>query len=167
MSSEEEDSLVEEKTETVESLSLMGPPAQAEESSVPPEVLAENLALQREFELQCEEDRRLKRTPKKRSPSAVTTDTGASAEEKESIIDHPTLKRIFSLDVNLRYEEFLGFFRDLKLKMEERDGGITVWFNSELSKTFHRPHTQGNVVPYYDLRVAKRSLKLINIKLSF
>jgi len=130
----------------------------------------EHHEIQAKLNEQYEKDRQLKKDRKKPSLAAAAAEDPDTLEEKEALKDfkdHRTLKRIFTLDITLKYEAFLNFFKELGLRIEEREGGICVWFNQELCKIFHRPHTKGNVVPYIDLTVAKRSLKEINITPSF
>ena len=128
--------------------------------------------IQRDLALQYERDRAKKLSKKQPAGAAASLleeeqPTAKVGTAEEDIKDHPTLKQIFSLDTNLKYEKFLGFLKSLSLRMEERIGGLVVWFDDEMCKIFHRPHVQGNVVPFIDLTVAKRALKHINITPSF
>lgn len=131
-------------------------------------------ALEEQLELQFKQDRaeKLKRKEIKKNVSKKENPSGEdsslllnpSAQSfEEDIKDHPTLKRIFLLDINLKIVEFIDFFHKMKLQIKEAEGGITIWFSEEVSKVFHRPHAAGNVVPYIDLTVAKKALKNINI----
>ncbi|MBS0185295.1 MAG: hypothetical protein JSS34_02940 [Proteobacteria bacterium] len=126
----------------------------------------EHHAIQAQLNEQYKKDRQRKKDRKKLSFAAAAAENLETLNGKENFKDfkdHPTLKRIFTLDITLKYEAFLDFFKELSLHIGERKGGICVWFNQELCKIFHRPHTRGNVVPFIDLKVAKTSLKKINI----
>lgn len=145
---------------------------QREEDEVSDGALEEWKSLQRDYEEQYAQDRLLKkRGGKKRSSPEGSASLESQKEDPEkageNLKDSPVLKRIFSLDVTLKFEEFLSIFTSLKLRIDERAGGIAVWFNEKIYKVFHRPHVRGGVVPYPDLVVAKRSLKDIDITPTF
>ena len=96
-------------------------------------------ALAEELKLQFKQDRDAKlmrksskkNVPKRKNPSGEDSssllNTGAQSAE-EDIKDHPTLKRIFLLNINLRNEEFLAFFQKMGFRMEDSSLGVTIWF---------------------------------------
>jgi len=126
----------------------------------------------KENEKQYQQDRRQKLITKKnevrKNKKVNEVPQNNSGQSKTNLTrqlrDHPVLLEIYNLNPRIKTENFIGFFTEAGFKITENLKSYTVWFSENLCKSFHRPHTAGGVIPFMDIKIAKRALKTIGLE---